>query len=92
VKIAFHHKNIPKMIHEFEECSKFINFDEFLKDSKISFENTSIKEKEMIGDLFDHVKMFKNINKERISKEDKTKLNMDLIHWTKRYADEILDK
>jgi len=37
------------------------------------------------------VRRFKNLGY-NISKEDMTKVNMDLIHWTKRYAKKILNK
>jgi len=92
VKIAFHHTNLPEIIHEFEECSKFINFDKFLKDSKISFENTSIKEKEMIGDLFDIILEWRNRRPRSLSQERATEFNMELMIWTKEYAKKILNK
>jgi len=104
VKIAFHHKNIPEII---EKISLFIRSNEeeettfsmFLKTNypdendrvKIFFhgknENLTI-----MRSLFDIVKRWENRRPLILSQERATEFNMELMIWTKEYADKILNK
>ena len=80
------------MIHEFENCPYQMDFESLINEKDHIFPFDTLKEKENVKHLFDVILEWRNRRPRNLSNEKAIEFNMELMYWTKKYADEILDK